>query len=118
MPLPQLTYDRYGQLGGRVSEEKFNASLRAAESYVREIIGFNDPEDAPEAYERAVCAAVDVDVYYGSTGGIGEGVSSISIGSFSASMGASDASSNYDSDMQSAIRRELIGSGLLYRGIG
>ncbi len=118
MNYPQLTYEKYGELGGGNSEESFNASLRTAYAKVHEVIGFNDPENAPEAYLRAVCAAVDVDVYYGSSGGIGEGLSSISVGSFSASMGTVDASSVYDSDMRSTIRRELVGSGLLYQGIG
>lgn len=119
MDYPQLTYEKYGELGGGNSEEGFNASLRTAYAKVREIIGFNMPDETnEEAYLRAVCAAVDVDIYYGSTGGIGEGLSSISIGSFSASIGVADTSSSYDSDMRNKIRRELVGSGLLYQGIG
>lgn len=70
-----------------------------------------------DAYVRAVCAAVDVDAAYGCSGGIGEGLASVSIGSFSASLGAGDAAGGYDTDMTRAIRRELSGSGLLYQGI-
>lgn len=116
MDYPQLTYEKYGELGGEYGEEDFNASLRTAYAKVREVIGFNNPEDAPEAYLRAVCAAVDVDIYYGSTGGIGEGASSISLSKFSVSNGSSS-TSTYSQDMRNAIRQELIGSGLLYQGI-
>lgn len=118
MSLPQLTYDRYGQLGGRASEERFNASLRTAESCVREIIGFNIPDKTnEEAYERAVCAAVEVDIYYGGSGGVGENAASFSLSKFSVSSGSSSGQSSYKMDMTQAIRRELIGSGLLYQGI-
>ncbi len=118
---PELTYERYGNLGGAHDEEAFDASLRAAEATVREIIGFNEPETETqqEAYERAVVAAVDVDVAYGCSGGIGEGLANISVGSFSASFeGGTGAVSAYQADMRRAIKRELAGSGLLYQGIG
>lgn len=120
MPLPELTYARYAELGGTHDEGAFQGSLRAAVASVREIMGFNCPEtgEQVEAYERAVCAAVDVDVVYGASGGIGEGLASVSIGSFSASMSGDSASSGYKADMRRAIRTELSGSGLLYQGVG
>ena len=120
MPLPKLPYSRYAKLGGTHDKGAFEGSLRAAVAAVREVIGFNRPEtgEQVEAYERAVCAAVDVDVAYGASGGVGEGLASVSIGSFSASMSGDGAASGYQADMRSAIRRELSGSGLLYQGIG
>lgn len=118
MSLPQLTYKRYGQLGGHATEDEFNSSLRAAESSVREIIGFNEPTESNlEAYERAVCVAVDVDVAYGGSGGVGENAASFTLSKFSVSAGSSNGQSSYKMDMTQAIRRELIGSGLLYQGI-
>lgn len=119
MAVPTVTYADYAKHGGTLAEDVFKASSRAAISAVRDIIGFNVPKDADDedAYVRAVCAAVDVDAAYGCSGGIGEGLASVSIGSFSASAGADGQSGTYDSDMARAIRRELVGSGLLYQGI-
>lgn len=119
MAVPTVTYAGYTQHGGTLAEDVFKASSRAAVAWVRDVIGFNEPQDADDedAYVRAVCAAVDVDAAYGCSGGIGEGLASVSIGSFSASLGAGDAAGGYDADMTRAIRRELVGSGLLYQGI-
>lgn len=119
MPLPMLPYERYAELGGSAGEERFRSSLGHAVASVRDAMGFNVPETEAqvEAYERAVCAAVDVDDAYGASGGIGEWASSITLGEFSASGGA-DGQSGYDRDMARAIRRELAGSGLLYQGVG
>lgn len=119
MALPCVTYEDYVSLGGNLREDAFASSLGNATSRVREIMGFNVPrnERQERAYVRAVCAAVEVDATYGCSGGIGEGLASVSIGSFSASLGAGDATGGYDADMTRAIRRELSGSGLLYQGI-
>lgn len=122
--LPTVTYERYQELGGKLRVDAFEASLRAAMASIREIIGFNVPNEANlEAYERAVCAAVDVDAYYGASGGVGEHMISATLGSFSASFGSNvqgsiSAPSTYDLDMHRVIRQELTGSGLLYQGIG
>lgn len=112
------TYAHYHDLGGTHDEASFNASLRAAEAAVRAIVGFNEPQNKmqQEAYIRAVCAAVEVDQAYGASGGIGEGLASISVGSFSASSNGTVGNS-YDADMRRAIRHELVGSCLLYQGI-
>lgn len=120
MLLPEVTYDRYAELGGALDEGAFKGSLRAAVAAVRDIIGFNEPSTNEQvgAYERAVCAAVDVDRAYGGSGGIGEGLASVGIGSFSASVGNGSGEGGYLADMRRAIRRELSGSGLLYQGIG
>lgn len=119
MTLPEVTYSDYE---GALSEERFDLSLKAAKAYVRELIGFNEPANTDQitAYKAAVCAAVDVDAAYGASGGIGEGLASLSIGSVSFSSGSQsqgNATNAYKADIQSAIRRELVGSGLLYQGL-
>lgn len=118
MALPSVAYTDYESYGGGLPEESFKASLRAARASVREVIGFNEPQDAAEeeAYRNAVCAAVDVDAAYGASGGIGERMANLSIGSFSAS--SSEGVSAYDMDMRRRIVQELAGTSLLYQGIG
>lgn len=114
------TYLYYAaEYNGALGNAEFSASLCNGGRAVRNIIGFNTPETPKQldAYQRAVCAAVDVDAAYGASGGIGEGAKSVSIGSFSASSTNSGATTAYDLDMSQAIRRELIGSGLLFQGI-
>lgn len=112
------TYQFYSEVYyGKNSEAAFNSSLRCAASKVRNIIWPNEvTEDTEEAYQLAVCAAIDVDIAYGGSGGIGEDVGSLSIGSFSISGGNANTSS-YASDMEQAIREQLVGTGLLYMGI-
>ena len=120
MTLPAVTYADYEAWGGTLGEDAFAESIRAALSSVREIIGFNEPRDDEDldAYVRAVCAAVDVDQAYGASGGVGEGLASVTLGSFSAALGASGSgASAYDIDMARAVRRELVGSSLLYQGL-
>lgn len=119
MAVPTVTYEDYTRHGGTLAEDVFKASSRAAVAWVRDVIGFNVPQDADDedAYVRAVCVAVEVDAAYGCSGGIGEGLASVSIGSFSASAGTDGTSGAYEADMIRAIRRELVGSGLLYQGI-
>ena len=121
MALPEVTYRDYTDWGGKLSQEAFNASIKAAAARVRYVIGFNVPENADEAaaYRNAVCAAADVDAAYGASGGIGE-AQSVRIGSFS--IGGADSPSAgmaaYDRDMLQAIRGELMGTSLLYQGVG
>lgn len=119
MPLPSVTYELYKGQGGTLGEDAFATSLRAAVSAVRDVIGRNEPQDEEDeaAYIRAVCAAVEVDDAYGASGGIGETVASVTLGKFSASMAGGGAASPYDADMRRAIRRELVGSSLLYAGV-
>lgn len=119
MPLPSVTYEQYKAQGGTLEADAFAASLRAAVSAVRDVIGYNEPQDDDdvEAYTRAVCAAVDVDEAYGASGGIGEGVASVTLGKFSATMGGNGSASLYQADMRRAIARELAGSSLLYQGV-
>lgn len=88
---------------------------------VRELMGFNVPEGEEQvtAYKAAVCSALDVDAAYGFSGGVAEGLQSMTVGSVSLGMGQADAqASAYDRDMRRAIARELRGTGLLYAGLG
>ena len=119
MPLPSVTYELYKGQGGTLEEDAFEASLRAAASAVRDVIGYNEPQDEEDedAYIRAVCAAVEVDEAYGASGGIGEAVASVNLGKFSASLGGNGTSSPYQADMRRAVHRELVGSSLLYQGL-
>lgn len=119
MATPEVTYGDYTALGGRLGEDAFSSSLGHARAAVREVIGLSVPQDDEDerAYVRAVCAAVDVDARYGASGGVGVGLASVSIGSFSASLGSGGEAGGYDADMRRAIRRELSGSGLLYQGV-
>lgn len=119
MPLPTVTYDLYVGCGGTLGEDAFTASLRAAVSAVGDVIGFNVPqdEDDEEAYIRAVCSAIDVDESYGASGGVGEGLASVTLGKFSASFGGGGSSSLYEVDIRRAVFRELAGSSLLYQGV-
>ena len=65
-------------------------------------------------------AAVSVDAAYGFSHGIGEGAGSVTLGKFSyaASSPAPGSSPWRDEVRAAAARRELVGSGLLYQGIG
>lgn len=96
------------------------AHLPAAVAAVREVMGFNVPEREEQvaAYKAAVCAALDVDAAYGFSGGVAEGLQSMTVGSFSVTLGQQDGQSAYEQDMQRAIRRELSGTGLLCQRLG
>ena len=96
------------------------AHLPAAVAAVREVMGFNEPEGEEQcrAYRAAVCAALDVDAAYGFSGGVAEGLQSMTVGSFSATLGQQDGQSAYEQDMQRAVRRELSGTGLLCQRLG
>lgn len=119
--MQEVSYERYQELGGQAAEDVYNASINHALAAVREQIWPNQPSDELQklAWEMAVYAAVDVDAAYGSDGGIGSGLNSLSIGAFSESYGSGNTSAAnvYDEDMRRAIVRELAGTGLLYRGV-
>ena len=116
--LPGVSHGDYRAWGGTAGEGQFAASLPRAAAAVREMIGFNEPlgYEQERAYRAAVSAAVDVDIAHGGSAGALDG--GFSIGSFS--MGGSDGSgrSGDDLDMGRAVRRELVGTGLLYQGLG
>ena len=117
MAAPEVTYAFYSEgYGGSLSEGGFKAALPHALAFVRGRIWPNDPQDDPDAYRRAVCAACDVDAAYGATGGTG-GLVSVTTGTVSMSFGA-DGWSSRETDMARAVDGELVGSGLLYMGLG
>lgn len=117
MSSPKVTYAFYKEYGGTLEEDGFNAALPHALAAVRRLTWPNDPAQAEDAYKRAVCAAVDVDSKYGYSGGIGENISSMTVGAFSVSVDSGSANF-YQQDMWQAIEGELIGTGLLFQGIG
>lgn len=109
-------YEDYRAAGrGELTAEEYKAALPHALAWVRELIFPNEP-DGSEEWARAVMAACEVDAAYGCSGGVMEG-GGFTVGSFTWSPGTGDAST-YRSDMEAAIRRELLGTPLLFSGIG
>ncbi len=116
--LPEVTESDYH---GPHQWGEVSPHLPAAVAAVCELMGFNVPEGEEQvtAYKAAVCSALDVDAAYGFSGGVAEGLQSMTVGSVSLGMGQADAqASAYDRDMRRAIARELRGTGLLYAGLG
>ena len=110
------THEDYLAAGrGELSAEEFKAALPHATAAVRDLIFPNEP-DGSEEWARAVMAACEVDAAYGCSGGIMEG-GGFTVGSFSWNPGTEGAST-YRSDMEAAVRRELLGTPLLYAGRG
>jgi len=108
------TYDFYTANGGTLEESAFNRALSHGVAAVSDVIGYNEVDDTTlEAYQKAVCAAIDVDAAYGFSGGVQEGASSMSIGAFSISAGAP----SYASDMRQVITPVLRTTGLLFQGL-
>ena len=105
---------------GACTRDEVCAHLPAAVAAVREVMGFNVPEGEEQvaAYKAAVCAALDVDAAYGFSGGVAEGLQSMTVGSLSVTLGLQGGQSAYEQDMQRAIRRELSGTGLLCQRLG
>lgn len=120
--LPTVTYARYAELGGLLDEATFARSQRAAHAAVREVVGMNEILDEEDlaGYERAVCAAVEVDHQYGASGGIGEHLAAMTVGKVSMTMNyaGTTGASLYDYDMAREVMRELTGTSLLYQGVG
>ena len=94
------THEDYLAAGrGELSAEEFKAALPHATAAVRDLIFPNEPGGSEE-WARAVMAG----------GGF-------TVGSFSWNPGTEGART-YRSDMEAAVRRELLGTPLLYAGIG
>lgn len=116
MAAPDVAYADFSALyGNAVGEEAFAASLPHAVALVRDLTHPNEPvgEHQADAWTRAVCAAVAADAETG--GGHGLGVSGFRIGSYSQFAGGG---TNPGETMRAAAARELVGSGLLYMGLG
>lgn len=103
-------YEEYKAFGGTLESATFSSLLPKASALVRDLEFPNEATDqTAEAHKRAVCAAVSAmgesQAYAG--GGF-------SIGSFSVSGGGYSESVQAVAD---AARRELVGSGLLFKGM-
>ena len=105
------TYEEYKAFGGTLESATFYALLPKASALVRDLEFPNEPcgGDTAAAHINAVCAAVSAmgesQAYAG--GGF-------SIGSFSVSGGGYSEATQAVAD---AARRELVGSGLLFKGM-
>lgn len=113
--LPSL--EDYREAHGEIGEDDFKAALPAALGVVADLVGTNDIAGGEDAWRRAVMAVVAVDAAYGFSHGVGEGLASVTLGKFSASLGASDGVSQWRADAVAAARRELAWTGLLYTGV-
>ena len=115
--LPDIEDYDYTALGGRHTWDVARGSLEAARRAVADAIFPNVPdledEEEVEALKRALVDACDVDMAWGQSGGLAEEGASTRLGSWSTTSGGS----TYDSDMARAIRRALLGTGLLYAGV-
>lgn len=121
----EVTYEDFEAIyGSQTGEAAFEACLPFAEDVVREMTWPNEPagEAQEAAWRRAVCAAAHADWMLGSGHGIDDaGGASVSIGSVSLSGGSGGASTSGSATldaMRSSARRVLVGSGLLYAGVG
>ena len=91
-------YEEYKAFGGTLESATFSSLLPKASALVRDLEFPNEPSDSSaEAHKRAVCAAVssfgESQAYAG--GGYSESVQAVA----------------------DAARRELVGSGLLFKGM-
>lgn len=117
MSAPEVTYGFYaGEYAGKLDERGFVAALPHAVAYVGARIWPNDPGRAEREYMLAVCAACDVDAAYGCSGGSGS-LASVTTGTVSMSFGGQGAGS-WEADMARAVDARLVGTGLLYMGLG
>lgn len=116
MERPSVTLEDYLDAHGEIGEGDFKAALPAALGVVADLVGLNDIAGEEDAWRRAVLAVVAVDAAYGFSHGVGEGMASVTLGKFSASLGAAG-TSQWRADAVAAARRELAGTGLLYAGV-
>lgn len=116
---PEVTFEFYRDAwGGGLGEGDFSSALPRALAAVRSLTWPNAPDGASaDAWRRAVCAAIGVDEAYGLGGGTAA-VSSATLGSMSVTLGGGQQGSSYDADVARAVRGELVGTGLLFMGIG
>lgn len=108
--------EAFGEACTRAAYER---CLPFAEALVAEMCWPNEPEGEVEegAYARAVMAAAIADASSG--GGHGLDPDSFTIGSFSVSGGSGGAgASQAEAAMRRAARRQLVGTNLLYAGVG
>lgn len=121
MGLPEVTYEDFtAAFGDAATSGEFSSCLPFAKAVVSELIFPNEPETDGQAasYRYAVCAAVLADASRGC--GHGSSLEAFTVGSFSVSggSGASGGMTESELAMRRAAARFLVGSGLLYKGVG
>lgn len=104
MERPSVTLEDYLDAHGEIGEGDFKAALPAALGVVADLVGLNDIAGEEDAWRRAVLAVVAVDAAYGFSHGVGEGLASVTLGKFSASLGAAG-TSQWRADARAAARR-------------
>jgi uncharacterized membrane protein YgcG len=117
---PDVTYEDMTRLfGDAVREADFDSCLPHARALVRDVTFPNQPLTAGqrEAWVAAVCAVVAEDAAVGCSHGYGLG-GGFTIGKFSMGGASSGGSADARADMRDAALLRLVGSGLLYRGMG
>lgn len=107
MECPDFAFYR-DEWRGRLDEDSFTAALTPARVAVAALVGWNDARTDRQrnCLRRAVCAAADAAAESGC------GLSSVKVGSFSASIDAEAA----ERAVRDAARAELLAGGLLWGG--
>ena len=108
-----MTYQFYKDVyGGGLSESAFGFSLPAATRHVRWLVGGAEPlDDELEAYQRAVCAAVDAFAEFG------EGqVGGFSLGDFKVTHYEDEGTTGEEIATADALK-ELVGTSLAFAGV-
>ena len=108
-----VTYQFYSQTyGGALSESAFGLSLPAALRHVRWLVGGRVPgDDELEAYQRAVCAAVDAFAEF-SEGQVG----GFSLGDFKVTHYEDEGTTDEEIATADALK-ELVGISLAFAGV-
>ena len=108
-----VSYEFYLQVyGGGLSEAAFGLALPAASRHVRWLVGGAEPsDDELEAYQKAVCAAVDAFAEFG------EGqVGGFSIGDFKVTHYEDEGTTGEEIATADALK-ELVGTSLAFCGV-
>jgi len=108
-----MTYQFYKDVyGGGLSESAFGLALPAATRHVRWLVGGAEPsDDELEAYQRAVCAAVDAFAEFG------EGqVGGFSLGDFKVTHYEDEGTTGEEIATADALK-ELVGTSLAFAGV-
>lgn len=108
-----MTYQLYKDVyGGGLSESAFGLALPAATRHVRWLVGGAEPlDDELEAYQRAVCAAVDAFAEFG------EGqVGGFSLGDFKVTHYEDEGTTGEEIATADALK-ELVGTSLAFAGV-
>jgi len=108
-----VTYEWYSQTyGGGLSESAFGLALPAATRHIRWLAGGAEPgDDELEAYQRAVCAAVDAFAEFG------EGqVGGFSLGDFKVTHYEDEGTTGEEIATGAALK-ELVGTSLAFCGV-